>query len=68
MPDARISEVDDGAAGIVVDDDRGVRFFAAMRPYFAFEGTQSRSAWEAERTISRFASERRRSSAHRRSY
>jgi hypothetical protein len=60
MSDARIIEIDDEAAGIVVEDEQGVRFFAAMRAYFAFEGVQFRNAREAERALSRFATQRRR--------
>jgi hypothetical protein len=60
MSDARIIEIEDEAAGIVVRDDPGVRFFAASRAYFVFEGAKFRNSGDAERTIARFASSRRR--------
>jgi len=59
VPDARIIEIEDEAAGIVVDDGRGVRFFAATRAYFAFEGARFRNSGEAERALARVACERR---------
>ena len=66
MSDARIIEIDDEPAGIVVNDEAGVRFFAAARPYFAFEGAQFRNAREAEQALSRFATQRRKSDLHQR--
>jgi len=64
MSDARIIEIDDEAAGIVINDEAGVRFYAAAHPYFAFEGAQFRSAREAEQALSRFATQRRKSNVH----
>jgi hypothetical protein len=60
MSNARIIEIEDEAAGIVVRDEPGVRFFAATRAYFLFEGAKFRNPGDAERTIARFASARRR--------
>jgi hypothetical protein len=60
MPDARIIEIENEAAGIVVRDEPGVRFFAATRAYFLFEGAKFRNSGDAERAIARFASARRR--------
>jgi len=64
MPRARIIEIDDEAAGIVVDDERGVKFFAATRAFFAFEGATFRNPGDAEREIARFASARRKAGRH----
>jgi hypothetical protein len=60
MANARIIEIEDEAAGIVVREDPGVRFFAAARAYFVFDGAKFRNSGDAERTIARFASSRRR--------
>jgi len=59
MLDASIIEIEDEAAGIVVRDEPGVRFFSASRVYVVFEGAKFRNLGDAERTIARFASSRR---------
>jgi hypothetical protein len=49
MSDSYIIEVSSQAAGIVVRDRLGYRFFAAAQPYFRLEGRLFRSARDAER-------------------
>jgi hypothetical protein len=49
MSDTYIIEVGSQAAGIVVRDPRGFRFFAATHRFNALEGQLFRNAREAER-------------------
>ena len=49
MSDSYIIEVASKAAGIVVRDSFGYRFFAAAQPYFRLDGRLFRSARDAER-------------------
>jgi len=59
MSNARIIEVEGEEAGIVVGDGHGFQFFAAARPYYALEGARFGSSSDAQKAISRFATERR---------
>ncbi len=59
MSNARIIEVEGEEAGIVVADDRGFQFFAALRPYYPLEGARFCSSSDAQKAVSRFASQRR---------
>ena len=54
MSDSYIIEVSSEAAGIVVRDEDGYRFFAANRDFKSLEGCYFRSVREAERAASRF--------------
>ncbi|MGB3042628.1 MAG: hypothetical protein WBB98_05530 [Xanthobacteraceae bacterium] len=58
MSDSYIIEVSSRAAGIVVRDKAGFRFFAAAPQFFRLEGQLFRSARDAERAAVRFAGER----------
>ncbi|MGB5905567.1 MAG: hypothetical protein WBF99_13275 [Xanthobacteraceae bacterium] len=58
MSDSYIIEVSSRAAGIVVRDKAGFRFFAAAPQFFRLEGQLFRSARDAERAAARFAGER----------
>ena len=49
MSDTYIIEVSSQAAGIVVRNPGGFRFFAATQRFFSLEGKLFRSAREAER-------------------
>jgi hypothetical protein len=49
MSDRYIIEVNSQAAGIVIRNRDGFRFFAASHPFHALEGRLFRSAREAER-------------------
>jgi hypothetical protein len=53
MSDTYIIEVSSQAAGIVVRDRGGFRFFAATQRFNALEGQVFRSAREAERAAKR---------------
>ena len=55
MSDSYIIEVLSKAAGIVVRDLGGYRFFAATRRYNSMEGQLFRNAREAERAAIRLA-------------
>jgi hypothetical protein len=55
MSDTYIIEVGSQAAGIVVRDPRGYRFFAASHRFYRLEGQLFRSAREAERAARRLA-------------
>jgi hypothetical protein len=55
MSDTYIIEVSSQAAGIVVRDVGGYRFFAATHRFNALEGQLFRSAREAERAAIRLA-------------
>lgn len=54
MPDTYIIEVSSEAAGIVVRDKNGFRFFAASHRFNPLEGRVFSSAREAERVATRF--------------
>jgi hypothetical protein len=56
MSDTYIIEVCSQAAGIVVRDPGGYRFFAASHRFNALEGQLFRNAREAERAAARLAS------------
>lgn len=55
MSDSFIIEVSSQAAGIVVRDSAGYRFFAASQPFFPLEGRIFRTARDAERAAVRLA-------------
>ncbi len=55
MPDSYMIEVSSQAAGIVVRDTEGYRFFAATHRYNRLDGHLFRSAREAERAAHRIA-------------
>jgi hypothetical protein len=55
MSDTYIIEVGSQAAGIVVRNPGGYRFFAATRRFNALEGRLFRNAREAERAARRLA-------------
>jgi hypothetical protein len=55
MSDNFIIEISSQAAGIVVRNDEGYRFFAASHRFNAMEGQLFRSANEAERAALRIA-------------
>ena len=55
MSDSYIIEVSSQAAGIVVRDSCGYRFFAAAQPYFRLDGRLFRSARDAERAAMELA-------------
>jgi hypothetical protein len=55
MSDSYIIEVSSQAAGIVVRNPDGYRFFAATRPFAVLEGQLFRNAREAERAAKRLA-------------
>jgi len=59
MSDSYIIEVSSQAAGIVVRDTAGFRFFAATHKFNALEGRLFRSAREAERVARQFLTEGR---------
>jgi hypothetical protein len=54
MSDTYIIEVSSQAAGIVVRENRGFRFFAASHRFNSLEGRLFRSAREAERAAMQF--------------
>jgi hypothetical protein len=57
MSDSYIIEVSSQAAGIVVRDASGYRFFAAMRPFFRLDGKLFRNVADAQRAATRLANE-----------
>ncbi|UZE48863.1 hypothetical protein ONR75_29690 [Rhodopseudomonas sp. P2A-2r] len=57
MSDTYIIEVSSQAAGIVVRNPEGYRFFAASHRFNAMEGQLFRNAREAERAAFLFASQ-----------
>jgi hypothetical protein len=59
MAETYIIEVSSKAAGIVIRDTEGYRFFAATRDFNSLEGRCFRSARDAERAAIRFDLERR---------
>jgi len=58
MSDSYIIEVSSRAAGIVVRDKAGFRFFAAAPQFFRMEGKLFRNAREAEQAAARFVGKR----------
>ena len=56
MSDTYIIEVGSKAAGIVIRERAGFRFFAASHRFNLLEGRLFRNAREAEREATRFAS------------
>ena len=55
MSDTFIIEVSSKAAGIVVRENLGYRFFAAAQPFFRLDGRLFRSARDAERAAMQLA-------------
>jgi hypothetical protein len=55
MSDSFIIEVSSEAAGIVVRDSAGYRFFAASRPFYRLDGQVFRTVRDAERAAVRLA-------------
>ena len=55
MSDTYIIEIGSGAAGIVVRNPEGFRFFAASHRFNRLEGQVFRNAREAERAAKRLA-------------
>jgi hypothetical protein len=55
MSDSYIIEVSSRAAGIVVRDAAGYRFFAASQPFYRLDGRLFRSARDAERAAVQLA-------------
>jgi len=55
MSDSYIIEISSQAAGIVVLETLGYRFFAAAQPYFRLDGRLFRSARDAERAAAQLA-------------
>jgi hypothetical protein len=55
MSDSYIIEVSSQAAGIVVRDVRGYRFFAAVQPFFQMEGRLFRHVADAQRAAMQLA-------------
>ena len=58
MSDTYIIEVSSEAAGIVVREKSGFRFFAAVHKFNPLDGRIFKSAREAERAVRRFLAER----------
>ena len=57
MPDSYIIEVSSQAAGIVVRETSGYRFFAAAEPFFRLDGRLFRHVVDAQRAATRLANE-----------
>jgi hypothetical protein len=55
MSNSYIIEVSSQAAGIVVRDAAGYRFFAASQPFFRLDGRLFRSAADAQRAAAQLA-------------
>jgi hypothetical protein len=55
MSDSYIIEVSSRAAGIVVRDASGYRFFAASQPFYRLDGRLFRTAADAQRAAVRLA-------------
>jgi hypothetical protein len=53
MSDSYIIEVSSQAAGIVVRDTSGYRFFAAVEPFYRLEGKLFRHVADAQRAAMR---------------
>ena len=63
MSDSYIIEISSQAAGIVVRNPDGYRFFAASHRFDALEGRLFRNAREAERAATRLADRRMKAAA-----
>jgi hypothetical protein len=59
MSDTYIIEVRSEAAGIVVREKSGFRFFAAVHKFNPLDGRIFKSARDAERAVARFLARRR---------
>lgn len=57
MSDSYIIEVSSQAAGIVVRDAGGYRFFAASQPFFRLDGRVFRQVADAQRAAMRLVKE-----------
>jgi hypothetical protein len=57
MSDSYIIEVFSQAAGIVVRDAAGYRFFAASQPFYRLDGRLFRNVADAQRAATRLAKE-----------
>jgi hypothetical protein len=57
MPDSYIIEVSSRAAGIVVREAGGYRFFAAAQPFFRLDGRLFRHVSDAQRAARRLAND-----------
>jgi len=55
MPDSYIIEVSSRAAGIVVRETRGYRFFAASQPFYRLDGRLFRNVGDAQRAAVQLA-------------
>ncbi|HEY7845454.1 MAG TPA: hypothetical protein VID30_17460 [Bradyrhizobium sp.] len=55
MSDSYIIEVSSQAAGIVVRDTAGYRFFAASQPFYRLDGRLFRHVVDAQRAAARLA-------------
>jgi hypothetical protein len=55
MSDSYIIEVSSQAAGIVVRDTSGYRFFAAVQPFYRLDGRLFRHVADAQRAAVRLA-------------
>ena len=55
MPDSYIIEVSSQAAGIVVREASGYRFFAASQPFFRLDGRMFRRVADAQRAAVQLA-------------
>ncbi|WP_407520503.1 hypothetical protein [Methylobacterium oryzisoli] len=64
MQSARIVEVDETSAGIVVPEDRGYRFFAAHPDFYRLEGHIFRSPRHATRAARELRETRSRPRRH----
>jgi hypothetical protein len=56
MSDSYIIEVSSQAAGIVVRDTSGYRFFAAAQPFYRLDGRLFRNVADAQRAAMQLAS------------
>ena len=57
MSNSYIIEVSSQAAGIVVRDAAGYRFFAASQPFYRIDGQLFRNVADAQRAATRLAKE-----------
>jgi hypothetical protein len=57
MPDSYIIEVSSRAAGIVVREAGGYRFFAASQPFFRLDGRLFRHVVDAQRAARRLVND-----------
>lgn len=63
MPDAFIIEVSGEAAGLVIRQERGFRFFASAPAFYPLEGKEFASVIQAENSAARLAAPRGRLTA-----